>query len=378
MGAATAGTWAPPLRATTARLAAWARLGLMAVAITLVPLTVVPPVSAAMSLTVLALVTAWTSAYAYTALRTGLTGALTCADALITAATCLYIGQLVPLHQVTAGASWVQVLLTTCLLGICFVWPWQVSVPVGLTLAAVFALGLRLAGVPALGAGAVAVAQVLLIATVMGLVRRAGRDADATLTAAQDDARAAAIEQARRGDELRQLSLLHDTALATLTTIAAVDTTPFAAVVRQRSASDVRALSGPATKPEIGAVSLPERLAAVVDQAPPDLRVRLAAAECTVPGDVAEALCCAVGEALVNVGRHAGVPDVEVRVEAPPGRVIVHVADHGAGFDLTAVGPHRYGVRNSITGRLDAVGCRVHLASATGEGTRWTFEWPDE
>ncbi len=52
------------------------------------------------------------------------------------------------------------------------------------------------------------------------------------------------------------------------------------------------------------------------------------------------------------------------------------VLDGGAGFDTATVPDHRYGVRESIGGRMAAAGGRAEVLSAPGAGTRVRLEWP--
>jgi signal transduction histidine kinase len=47
----------------------------------------------------------------------------------------------------------------------------------------------------------------------------------------------------------------------------------------------------------------------------------------------------------------------------------VFVRDEGPGFDLGAVPTERRGVRDSIIGRMRAVGGRAEIDSVPGEGT---------
>jgi len=74
------------------------------------------------------------------------------------------------------------------------------------------------------------------------------------------------------------------------------------------------------------------------------------------PLDVAgTALVRALREALLNAVRH-GAPPVSVYVEVGPAVVEAFVRDHGPGFDLSAVPPDRFGVRESILGRMTRQG----------------------
>ncbi|MBC7559595.1 MAG: PspC domain-containing protein [Dermatophilaceae bacterium] len=63
------------------------------------------------------------------------------------------------------------------------------------------------------------------------------------------------------------------------------------------------------------------------------------------------ALVRALREALLNAVRHGAAP-VSVYVEVGPGVVEAFVRDHGPGFDLADVPQDRFGVRESILGRM--------------------------
>ena len=67
------------------------------------------------------------------------------------------------------------------------------------------------------------------------------------------------------------------------------------------------------------------------------------------------ALVRALREALLNAVRHGAAP-VSVYVEVGSESVEAFVRDHGPGFDLNAVPQDRFGVRQSIVGRMSRHG----------------------
>src|SRR5690606_28075252 len=80
------------------------------------------------------------------------------------------------------------------------------------------------------------------------------------------------------------------------------------------------------------------------------------AIETVVVGDLGpdagtESLLQATREALLNAVVH-GRPPVSLYLEVSPDAVEVFVRDHGDGFDLDAVPADRFGVRESILGRV--------------------------
>ncbi len=79
-------------------------------------------------------------------------------------------------------------------------------------------------------------------------------------------------------------------------------------------------------------------------------------------------LLAATREALVNVGKHAGVADASLYVEADTDRVEAFVRDRGEGFDPAQVPPDRRGLRGSIHARLQRLGGGAHVVATPGQG----------
>ncbi|WP_051681798.1 ATP-binding protein [Cellulomonas sp. HZM] len=97
------------------------------------------------------------------------------------------------------------------------------------------------------------------------------------------------------------------------------------------------------------------------------------AIETVVVGDRApdadtEALLQATREALVNAVVH-GRPPVSLYLEVGPSEVEVYVRDHGDGFDVDAIEPDRFGVRESIVGRVHRRGGEASVVCRPGRGT---------
>jgi signal transduction histidine kinase len=65
-----------------------------------------------------------------------------------------------------------------------------------------------------------------------------------------------------------------------------------------------------------------------------------------------------------------------VYAEVAQDAVEVNVRDRGRGFDPTRIEADRHGVRESIVGRVEAVGGRAVVRSAPGEGTEVRLELP--
>jgi signal transduction histidine kinase len=88
------------------------------------------------------------------------------------------------------------------------------------------------------------------------------------------------------------------------------------------------------------------------------------------------ALVAAAREAMVNAAKHAGTPQVRVFAEVEPDRVTVFVRDRGIGFDPATVGADRYGLAQSVVGRMERNGGTARIRSTPGEGTEIQLEVP--
>ncbi|MFE3767197.1 sensor histidine kinase [Streptomyces sp. NPDC059104] len=234
----------------------------------------------------------------------------------------------------------------------------------------------------------------VLSSTVMAWVfwwylRRQG----ALLDAAQSQAVTAEAARARQAERMAHHAALHDTVLATLTTIAAGRVDANAAPVRERCAREAAYLRR-LVQQEDGA---PRRRrdavpgAAAVTAVGAALEAAVRSAEClglrvaaqyhalpAVPREVAVALEAAVSEALNNVRSHAGTGEAFLTaVGDGDGNLTVTVVDRGAGFDPAAAGGSGgTGLRRSVHARIAAVGGLAGVESAPGEGTRVELRWP--
>jgi signal transduction histidine kinase len=85
--------------------------------------------------------------------------------------------------------------------------------------------------------------------------------------------------------------------------------------------------------------------------------------------DALAALGAATREALVNAAKHSGATAADLYTEVTPERVSVFVRDRGKGFDPSTVPDDRRGLRDSVSGRLTALGGTADVRSAAGEGT---------
>jgi signal transduction histidine kinase len=89
------------------------------------------------------------------------------------------------------------------------------------------------------------------------------------------------------------------------------------------------------------------------------------------------AVVAAVREALTNVAKHAATRAATVTIRPVEGGLVVEVVDEGRGYDPDST-TARIGQRNSIRGRIEAVGGRVEIESTPGDGTRVRLWVPEE
>jgi two-component system NarL family sensor kinase len=76
-------------------------------------------------------------------------------------------------------------------------------------------------------------------------------------------------------------------------------------------------------------------------------------------------------EALTNIERHAGAHHIDLSLHSDRGRVLLTIADDGAGFDAEGVATHPQrgiGLRNMVE-RLDAIGGHLDIASSAAGTT---------
>jgi signal transduction histidine kinase/phage shock protein PspC (stress-responsive transcriptional regulator) len=81
------------------------------------------------------------------------------------------------------------------------------------------------------------------------------------------------------------------------------------------------------------------------------------------------ALVAATREALVNAAKHAQVAQISLYAEVEDHDVSVFVRDRGRGFDPGAVGTDRYGLAESVLGRMRRAGGTAAVRSSPGGGT---------
>ncbi|MFJ5541425.1 ATP-binding protein [Micromonospora chalcea] len=339
-----------------------------------------PPVRVALLIPAVVVLTAWSVWYAWRAFRHGIDGPLVAGDVALTTAAALAVPWLVAPEVLPGEASWIAVLASSTVINAQATAPARWSVPAGLLVTAAYVTGATLAGNPV---EARAHAGTLLVQTgstaVMTAVmrRRIGR-ADAAFADYQRLSHEAVVARAAREAERRHNRDLHDTVLGTLTMVG-LGAVPDSATLRERCAHDLRtltALAGARSAAAAGEADLDERLREVLAGMPAPV-VTATLEPCRLPAEVTTALADSAAAALANVARHAPGAATSLRLAREGGAVVVEVVDDGPGFDPATVPAHRYGLRESIHGRMTTVGGRAVVTSAPGTGTRIRLEWSD-
>ncbi|MFJ3904888.1 sensor histidine kinase [Streptomyces sp. NPDC090025] len=209
-------------------------------------------------------------------------------------------------------------------------------------------------------------------------LRRQGR----LLDEANARALTAETQKARYAERLGHHRALHDTVLATLTTLAAGGIDANAPEVRERCGREaaylrrlIQQTADEVHHPEIGA-ALEEAVSSVES-----LKLRVTAQYHglpQVPPAVAAAFADAAREALNNVRRHAGTGHAYLTATGDAdggGGAVVTVVDRGPGFDPDHHVPG-FGLRGSVHARMAEVGGRAVVDTAPGEGVRVELRWP--
>jgi len=317
----------------------------------------------------------WSAFFTWRVRRSGLTLTLILADAGVISALALAQQHMVPVVLIKDSTTWMLPLACTSvyILQIALR-PW-----LGLPGAAVVVIAYGL-GAGYLPDGWLLAVETIVAAGLMAVIRGGARQADAIVAAGLATERQIRAEEARRADEREQHRQLHDTVLSTLTMVAAGAFAEPSPALTAQAARDLRVLQGLADAPAVlGEVApltdLRPKLERTADSIE-DLAVRLRLAPVTLPSPVADQLVACVGEALRNVERHAGTGHAEVIVTGGAGWAVVTIIDRGRGFDPAAAPPSRRGIRESITGRMAAIGGRASIASRPGAGTTVTVSWP--
>lgn len=177
-------------------------------------------------------------------------------------------------------------------------------------------------------------------------------------------------ERIRSQERAELAAQVHDSVLQTLALIqqAAADPREVARLARGQE----RELRGWLYRPAPGPAST---LSAVLELAAAEVEeAHGVPVEVVHVGDVAHdgavvALAAAAREAVVNAAKHSGAPLVQVYAEVEPDSATVFVRDRGRGFDPAQVPADRFGLQQSVVGRVERAGGSAVVRSTPGLGT---------
>lgn len=129
---------------------------------------------------------------------------------------------------------------------------------------------------------------------------------------------------------------------------------------------------------EAGLVAaLTRQAAALTARSGIDVTVSGPAERLPIPGHAEEQAYRVALEALHNAVKHSRARRASVTIANLGDMVEVAVADHGAGFDPTAVGPGHFGLR-TMRERAAQIGATLDLQARPGEGTTVRLRIPGE
>jgi signal transduction histidine kinase len=223
----------------------------------------------------------------------------------------------------------------------------------------------------------------IVLAMLLVVALRIGRQRDAALASAVVEAQSAAAASSRARQRSRFAALVHDDVLTTL--LAAAQSSVRAQAIDQSAVRSIARLdsfiSTPSPDVPLDAALLEIEVRSAVTDVVDGVTFYGSFEEFAgdVPGTVVLAITGALAEASRNSVRHAGRGPVrrQVRMHAGAEFVRIEFADDGAGFDPTeAEKRNRFGLRSGIVERMLAVGGHARAESAPGAGTVVAIGWP--
>lgn len=182
------------------------------------------------------------------------------------------------------------------------------------------------------------------------------------------------LERIRSQERAEVAAVVHDSVLQTLALIQKAADDP--REVTRLARSSERELRGRlyGTAPAGLLAAELERVATEVETAH-GVPVELVVVGDRPMDDVLAALSAATREAVSNAARHSGAASVAVYAEVEDSATTVFVRDRGRGFDPEAVPTDRFGVAESIHGRMVRFGGTARIKSSA-EGTEVRLEVP--
>ena len=184
------------------------------------------------------------------------------------------------------------------------------------------------------------------------------------------DFRAERYERIRSQERAEVAAHVHDSVLQTLALIrkAADDPREVTRLARTQERELRSWLYTPVPSPEARLAAALELAAAEVEETHGVTVESVVVGDCPTTPSL-QAVVAATREALTNAALHSGAATVSLYAEVAHDRVEVFVRDRGRGFDLATVPADRFGVAQSIVGRLERHGGTASVRSRPGSGT---------
>jgi len=216
--------------------------------------------------------------------------------------------------------------------------------------------------------------QAAVSRALLELVIPAARSADRAAAARRSTAVALEVATARRTAEREHWAVLHDTAASTLLMVGEGVPPSADERIRRQAGRDLLTLGASSEGAGDGSVDsspLADNLQQVIGDSALRVDLRITGAP-QAPETVALATARAVGEALTNVERHAGVDRATVAARTVEGGFEVAISDEGAGFSSVDTGR---GLSESVIARMERVGGNADITSTPGHGTVVVLRW---
>ncbi len=251
------------------------------------------------------------------------------------------------------------------------------SVVVGLLCGTIYALAEWPVAPPliAVGSGAIMLGSSLVAGGAIDLLFRATRKVEHAL-ADRWSAHEAVERSSARAEHMEFWDgLVHDKVLGALR-LAARSRTDTDRLAAAELAREALATDGTSVRARlVDAATVRSRVEVLCDRLGLRLRWVVREAGSGVPEDLAAAAVASAEEALVNVARHSGQRDVEVRGLWGTD-LALDIIDRGVGFEPSAVCPGRMGVDRGVVARMARAGGTGEVLSTPGHGTTVTLRGP--
>jgi signal transduction histidine kinase len=339
------------------------------------------PVSLRVVIPVVGVLVAWATFFAVYVQRQGLSPWLVVGHVAVVASFLLMQRQVVPTAVIVDGSNWTLPIASAALITaqVALRPPWGPLL--GSAVIVFFVAGMLVAvpPTPAMVFGTLTfVIQLVLAVWLMSLLRRGDRVAEASLRSRMEAELAAMVEAGTRAEQRRQSRQLHDHGLTTLLMVGLGTISTGSATLREQAIRDLQVfdmLASAKSEPVKETVRLDDHLHKMVRTAKLPIEVQLDVPAIVTTTAAATCVVSSVAEALRNVARHAAVSTASVRARRVAGHNVVEVIDRGLGFDPEAVSASRRGIRESIIGRMTALGGQATVTSEPGRGTRVELRW---